>query len=155
MKTSTEHSSQSRNNEGYDQKALEAASREVHLMLLREGSHWGIKACEEMGRVFMTTYRNALPSEKEEIERLNGMRKRLIDGTISDLAQLYGLIEEGEYDKASDYCKAAAEWYTQEIASLTASAIQENSPCTSGAQAHRSMFEAYQVNSTNSEGESD
>ena len=28
-------------------------------MLLREGSHWGTKACEEMGRTFMVAYRNA------------------------------------------------------------------------------------------------
>jgi len=47
---------------GYDQNALDAASREVHMMLLREGSNWGTKACEEMGRVFMTAYRKALPS---------------------------------------------------------------------------------------------
>lgn len=45
---------------GYDQAALDAASREVHMMLLREGSSWGTKACEEMGRVFMTAYRKAL-----------------------------------------------------------------------------------------------
>lgn len=48
--------------DGYDQAALDAASREVHMMLLREGSSWGTKACEEMGRVFMTAYRKALPS---------------------------------------------------------------------------------------------
>lgn len=36
------------------------ASMEVHKMLLREGSHWGTKACEEMGRTFMVAYRNAL-----------------------------------------------------------------------------------------------
>ncbi len=52
--------------EGYDQDALDAASREVHLMLLREGSSWGAKACEEMGRVFMTAYRKALPSHERE-----------------------------------------------------------------------------------------
>jgi len=50
----------------YDQAALDAASREVHMMLLREGSNWGTKACEEMGRVFMTAYRNALPSETKD-----------------------------------------------------------------------------------------
>ena len=32
------------------------------MMLLREGSSWGTKACEEMGRVFMTAYLKALPS---------------------------------------------------------------------------------------------
>lgn len=46
---------------GYDQDALDAASREVHMMLLREGSSWGTKACEEMGRVFMTAYLKAAP----------------------------------------------------------------------------------------------
>lgn len=51
--------------EQYNQDALDAASREVHMMLLREGSNWGTKACEEMGRVFMTAYRNALPSATE------------------------------------------------------------------------------------------
>jgi len=50
-------------NGGYDQDALDAASREVHMMLLREGSSWGTKACEEMGRVFMTAYRKAALSE--------------------------------------------------------------------------------------------
>lgn len=48
--------------EGYNQDALDAASREVHMMLLREGSSWGTKACEEMGRVFMTAYLKAAPS---------------------------------------------------------------------------------------------
>ena len=43
----------------YDQAALDYASREVHMMLLREGSSWGTKACEEMGRVFMTAYLKA------------------------------------------------------------------------------------------------
>jgi hypothetical protein len=46
----------------YDQAALDAASRELHMMLLREGSSYGTKACEEMGRVFMTAYRKAAPS---------------------------------------------------------------------------------------------
>ena len=48
----------------YDQDALDAASREVHMMLLREGSNWGTKACEEMGRVFMTAYLKAAPAEQ-------------------------------------------------------------------------------------------
>jgi len=52
----------------FDQDALDAASREVHMMLLREGSSWGTKACEEMGRVFMVAYRNALPSQSEAVE---------------------------------------------------------------------------------------
>ena len=43
----------------FDQSALDAASMAVHLMLLREGSSWGTKACEEMGRVFMVEYRRA------------------------------------------------------------------------------------------------
>jgi hypothetical protein len=51
----------SQSNEPYDQAALDAASREVHMMLLREGSSWGTKACEEMGRVFMTAYLKAAP----------------------------------------------------------------------------------------------
>lgn len=46
--------------EGYDQAALDAASLEVQMLLLREGSRWGTKACEEMGRVFMTAYFKAL-----------------------------------------------------------------------------------------------
>ena len=45
----------------YDQDALDAASREVHMHLLREGSSWGTKACEEMGRIFMTAYLKAAP----------------------------------------------------------------------------------------------
>ena len=49
----------------FDQDALDAASREVHMMLLREGSSWGTKACEEMGRVFMVAYHKALPSPGE------------------------------------------------------------------------------------------
>lgn len=61
-----------------------------------------------------------MPVSTSELPSSEKDRKRLIDNAISDLAQLYGLIEEGEYDKASDYCKAAAEWYTQEIASLAA-----------------------------------
>jgi hypothetical protein len=51
----------------FDQAALDAASREVHMMLLREGSSWGTKACEEMGRVFMVAYHKALPSPDEAL----------------------------------------------------------------------------------------
>ena len=47
--------------EGYNQDALDAASRELHMFLLREGSSYGTKACEEIGRVFMTAYRKAAP----------------------------------------------------------------------------------------------
>lgn len=42
--------------EGYDQAALDDASRELHMFFLREGSSYGTKACEEIGRVFMTAY---------------------------------------------------------------------------------------------------
>lgn len=49
----------------YDQNALDVASREVHMMLLREGSSWGTKACEEMGRVFMTAYLKAAPLSQQ------------------------------------------------------------------------------------------
>lgn len=42
-----------------DESALYKASMAVRLMLLREGSSWGTKACEEMGRVFMVEYRRA------------------------------------------------------------------------------------------------
>ncbi len=50
----------------YDQAALDAASREVHMHLLREGSSWGTKACEEMGRIFMTAYLKA--AARPEVE---------------------------------------------------------------------------------------
>lgn len=74
--------------EGYNQDALDAASREVHMMLLREGSSWGTKACEEMGRVFMTAYRKALPSETPRsavVESLIGqLRKPLSHDECED-----------------------------------------------------------------------
>ena len=48
----------------FDQSALDAASMAVHLMLLREGSSWGTKACEEMGRVFMVAYEREMASQR-------------------------------------------------------------------------------------------
>lgn len=48
----------------YDQAALDEASRELHMFFLREGSRYGTKACEEIGRVFMTAYQKAASSEK-------------------------------------------------------------------------------------------
>lgn len=45
--------------EGYDQAALDEASRQLHMFFLREGSRYGTVACEEIGRVFMTAYLNA------------------------------------------------------------------------------------------------
>ena len=44
--------------------ALDAASKAVHMMLLREGSSWGVKACEEMGLVFMNAYHKELPASE-------------------------------------------------------------------------------------------
>lgn len=84
-----------RRSEGYDQDALDAASREVHMMLLREGSSWGTKACEEMGRVFMTAYRKALPAapvstsgaltvEKDILLNLENLWAQWSGGHISD-----------------------------------------------------------------------
>ena len=58
----------------YDQDALDAASREVHMMLLREGSNWGTKACEEMGRVFMTAYLKAAPAEVDATDAIDILR---------------------------------------------------------------------------------
>ena len=34
-------------------------------------------------------------------------------GALSDIAQIYGLLQEGEYDKADDYCRCAAERYAR------------------------------------------
>lgn len=48
----------------YDQAALDEASRELHMFFLREGSRYGTKACEEMGRLFMTAYLKAARSPR-------------------------------------------------------------------------------------------
>lgn len=50
--------------ESYDQAALDEASRELHMFFLREGSRYGTKACEEIGRVFMTAYLKATPTNQ-------------------------------------------------------------------------------------------
>ena len=60
--------------------ALDAASKAVHMMLLREGSSWGVKACEEMGLVFMNAYHKELPASEwvgltdEEVSEYFGER---------------------------------------------------------------------------------
>ena len=55
----------------FSQNALDAASREVRMMLLREGSNWGTKACEEMGRTFMVAYHRALKPPPASGEQIN------------------------------------------------------------------------------------
>ena len=35
---------------------------------------------------------------------------------IADLGQICGLLDQGQYEEASDYCRAAAECYTQDLA---------------------------------------
>ena len=39
--------------------------------------------------------------------------------SISHLGQIYGLIQEGKIDEASDYCRAAADSWTQDIDELS------------------------------------
>jgi hypothetical protein len=53
--------------------------------------------------------------------------EKYANNAISDLGQIYGLIEEGKYDEAQDFCRGAAEWYTQDLAetaSLPADAVR-------------------------------
>ena len=39
--------------------------------------------------------------------------------SISHLGQIYGLLNEGKVDEASDYCRAAADSWTQDIDELS------------------------------------
>jgi hypothetical protein len=57
-----------RSSEAYDEAALYEASVAVHMHLLREGSSWGTKACEEMGSNFMTANRKAAMSSQSDTE---------------------------------------------------------------------------------------
>jgi flagellar biosynthesis/type III secretory pathway protein FliH len=59
----------------------------------------------------------ALAQAREEGRR-EGMREalRVSEQAVSDLAQIYGLLQEGKVDEAEDYCRCAAEGYTQDIA---------------------------------------
>ena len=43
-----------------------------------------------------------------------------IELAIAHLGQIYGLLEERRFDEASDYCRGAAESWTQDIAELDA-----------------------------------
>lgn len=105
----------------YDQAALDEASREVHMMLLREGSSWGTKACEEMGRVFMTAYLKALPSATRRVEpedMTNGeiyrdgpheVRDDKHGDVIEHLRKMRRSCEEGEmYSMASECTRVIA-----------------------------------------------
>jgi chromosome segregation ATPase len=58
--------------------------------------------------------------DRAEVERLRALRRSDIALAISYLGQIYGLIEEGELDKASELCRGAAESWTQDIAELDA-----------------------------------
>lgn len=51
-----------------------------------------------------------------------GLRKHLsdINLAISHLGQIFGLIEAGKIDEASDYCRCAADSWTQDIARIDA-----------------------------------
>jgi len=64
--------------------ALDAASKAVHMMLLREGSSWGVKACEEMGLVFMNAYHKELPAS-EWVGLTDDERIRITDVAEDDL----------------------------------------------------------------------
>ena len=44
-----------------------------------------------------------------EVEKLKALNKQNIDLAIAHLAQIYGLIEQGKVNEASDYCLRAAE----------------------------------------------
>jgi len=89
---------------GYDQNALDAASREVHMMLLREGSNWGTKACEEMGRVFMTAYRKALPSATAAMTETVEAVKFEMHGRFDELPEWFKEI----WNRRIEYTLAAA-----------------------------------------------
>ena len=79
----------------YDQAALDAASREVHMHLLREGSSWGTKACEEMGRIFMTAYLKAAPRPEEKTYILLATEKGLTPiGKLVDALTTFVKAEE-------------------------------------------------------------
>ena len=52
------------------------------------------------------------------------LRKKYIDNAIQDLGQIYGMLDQGLYGEASDYCRCAAEWYTQESSEIDAALAQ-------------------------------
>jgi hypothetical protein len=63
---------------------------------------------------------SALAQAREE-GRIAGLREalRVSEQAVSDLAQIYGLLQEGKVDEAEDYCRCAAEGYTQDIAAFS------------------------------------
>ena len=48
---------------------------------------------------------------ERELAAANSEIAELKKAALSDIGQIYGLLQEGEYDKADDYCRCAAERY--------------------------------------------
>ena len=66
-------------------------------------------------------YPESALAEAVERGRIAGLREalRVSEQAVSDLAQIYGLLQEGKVDEAEDYCWCAAEGYTQDIATFS------------------------------------
>ena len=57
---------------------------------------------------------------RAELAAVKRARRNDIDLSISYLAQIYGLLEGGSVDEAADFCRSAAETWTQDISELDA-----------------------------------
>jgi hypothetical protein len=57
---------------------------------------------------------------RSEIKRLQKEWSDTIDLSITHLGQVYGLISQGKSDEAAEYCRGAAEMWTQDIAAIDA-----------------------------------
>ncbi len=58
-------------------------------------------------------------SKDELVKRLKAEGLRIAEQAVSDLAQIYGLLQEGKSDEAEDYCRCAADGYAQDLATFS------------------------------------
>ena len=93
-----------------------------HLTVLTHSGRHLIRASAEPDEVCSKPmYReDEVAALQRENEALRKQRRSDIDLSISFLSQVYGLIEEGKIDEASDVCRYAAKTWTQDIAELDA-----------------------------------
>ena len=103
----------------------------------RDGG-WLDARIDDEGEFTKPLYDESAILQAKEEGRREGMREalRVSEQAVSDLAQIYGLLQEGKVDEAEDYCRCAAEGYTQDIATfsetpgasaITRTAIKEQS----------------------------
>lgn len=77
--------------------------------------YWPLNLCWSGPMQAIGTMIDRMVHSEAERDAAVVSRRKDIDLAISHLAQVYGLLEEGDLDKASDYCRAAADSWTQDI----------------------------------------